>query len=139
YNALKDRDGTVRQAALHAVSLPGERAGLPALLDLLNCTSPHNQRAAAEALGRMRDRKAVAALLAVNPADRFLEHSLTYALIEIGDAKATRAGLASLSAATRRMALTALDQMANGGLQVADVTVELSPPDPALRETARRI
>jgi len=42
---------------------------LPALLDLLNCTSPHNQRAAAEALGRMRDRKAVAALLAVNPAD----------------------------------------------------------------------
>jgi HEAT repeat protein len=43
------------------------------------------RRAAAEALGRIGDARAVPDLLeaAASPADRVLEHSITYALIEI--------------------------------------------------------
>ena len=55
------------------------------LISLLGSRSIHNRRVAAEALGRLGDKSAVPALLdaAAAPNDRVLEHSLTYALIEI--------------------------------------------------------
>src|SRR5262249_36752249 len=94
---LGDADDTVRQAALHSVSVWRDREALPTLLLLLKSKSPHNQRAAAEAVGRIGDKSAVPALLEQvgKPADRALEHSLTYALIEIADAEGTAAGLKS--------------------------------------------
>src|SRR5437762_2515546 len=78
----------------------------------------HNRRAAAEAIGRIGDKWAVPALLeaAGNSTDRVLEHSLTYALIEIGDPESTAKGLKSSNPSIRRAALTALDQMERGGL-----------------------
>src|SRR5439155_5970802 len=95
-------------------------------------------RASAEALGRIGDRSAVPALLdvAAKPADRALEHSLTFALIEIADAKGTARGLASKEPLTRRAALVALDQMEGGGLEPQAVARELAAPQPVLRETA---
>src|SRR5262249_11550459 len=89
--ALADPDEIVRQAALHSVTLRRDGEAVPALLALLKGSSAHNARAAAEALGRIGDRSAVPALLAAaaRPRDRALEHSLTFALIEIADTKGT--------------------------------------------------
>ncbi len=136
--ALKDPDETVRQAAAHSAAVWRDKGAVPALLRLLQQESPPNRRAAAEALGRIGDKSAVPALLAAagEPCDRALAHSLTYALIEIGDAQGTAEGLKSDNPNTRRAALTALDQMDKGGLKVEAVTKELGSPDAKLRETA---
>jgi putative membrane-bound dehydrogenase-like protein len=123
-------------AALQAVSLWRDKEALTLLLELLpqrkNCT------VIAEALGRIGDSAAVAPLLAelAEPRDRAMEHALIYALIEIGDADATRQGLKSSSVHTRRAALIALDQMENGGLKPDDVVPLLDAEDEKLKETA---
>ncbi len=136
--ALADADETVRQVALHSVSVRRDAEAVSALLSVLRGPAAQNRRAAAEALGRIGDRAAVPALLAATaePADRMLEHSLTYALIEIGNPEATAAGLKSVSPHTRRAALVALDQMEKGKLATAAVTKELAARDGKLKETA---
>ena len=52
---------------------------------MLPAANPSLQRAIAEALGRLGEKQAVPALLAAGAKvqDRVLEHSLTYALIEL--------------------------------------------------------
>jgi putative membrane-bound dehydrogenase-like protein len=138
-HALSDADETTRQAALHSVSVRRDREAVSALITMLKSPSPHNRRAAAEALGRIGDRSAVPALLDAlgEPADRALEHSLTFALIEIGDAKATAAGLKRGERdLTRLAALTALDQMDGGGLKAETVAAELASGEARTKETA---
>ncbi len=122
--ALGDADETTRQAAIHSVSVRRDREALPALVTLLKNPSLQNRRTAAEALGRLGDKSAVPALLDAlgQPADRALEHSLTYALIEIGDPQETAAGLKSDIASVRRAALVALDQMDGSDLKSEAVT-----------------
>ncbi|MFO0842193.1 MAG: PVC-type heme-binding CxxCH protein [Gemmataceae bacterium] len=60
-------------------------------------------------LGRLGDADAVPALLAAlrRPSDRFLEHSLTFALIEIANPEATAKGLSDSWPGARRAALIA--------------------------------
>jgi putative membrane-bound dehydrogenase-like protein len=137
--ALNDADETTRQAAIHSVSVRRDRAAVPPLIELLKNPSPHNRRAAAEALGRLGDKSAVPPLLdaLAKPADRGLENSLTYALIEISDASGTAAGLQrDKSAPVRRAALTALAQMDGGGLKPEVVADKLASEDAQMRETA---
>ena len=136
--ALNDADEITRQAAIHSVSLRRDREAVPALMKLLKNPSAQNRRAAAEALGRLGDASAVPALLdaLATPADRELEHSMTYALIEIADPKATAAGLQSDKALVRRAALVALDQMDGGGAPASAVTREFASADSRLNETA---
>jgi putative membrane-bound dehydrogenase-like protein len=141
--ALDDADETVRQAAVHSVSIWRDREALPLLLHLLRGPSLPNRRVAAEALGRIGDKSAVPALLEAvggqspsQPTDRVLEHSLTFALIEIADHEGTVAGLQSTSVATRRAALVALDQMDGGGLEARSVAAELDAADPQMKKTA---
>ena len=124
--------------ALHSISLWKDKAALPEVLDALKSDSPRLRRAAAEALGRIGDASDVPALLdaAATAGDRFEEHSITYALMEIAEAQATQKGLESNNPQTRRTALIALDQMEPGGLKPADVAGLLGSPDPLLRETA---
>jgi putative heme-binding domain-containing protein len=104
----------------------------------LTSPQPAVQRVAAEALGRIGDARAVPDLLAATAAkqDRTLEHSLTYALIEIGDAAATRAGLRAPSERTRRAALVALDQMTPSALEARTIVALLDSADPATNKTA---
>jgi putative membrane-bound dehydrogenase-like protein len=137
-SALTDPDETVRQAAIHSAGLWRDRRALPELVMLLKGTSMHNRRAAAQALGRIGEKKAVPALLAAASAanDRPLEHSLTYALIEITDPESTSAGLSSHDPRIVRTALVALDQMEGGRLEPAKVAELLASADPALKETA---
>ncbi len=153
--ALADPDDTVRQAALHSISLRRDRDAAPQLLELLEGGSARSARGAAEALGRIGDGSAVPALLAAAarvsragaaaglespgseaPAQRVLEHSLIFALIEIADPAATAAGLASDDRGTRRAALMALDQMDGGGLDPHAVAPLLGSAEPVLKETA---
>jgi putative membrane-bound dehydrogenase-like protein len=136
--SLADSDYTVRQRAIHDIALLRDHTEMQELLRLLACPSPQNCRAAAEALGRIGDKSAVRALLAAlaTPTDRILEHSLTYALIEIGDRDSIAAGLKSDNPRVRRAALTALDQMPGGRLDVSPVIAELNAADTALKETA---
>ncbi|HWG46730.1 MAG TPA: PVC-type heme-binding CxxCH protein [Gemmataceae bacterium] len=137
--ALTDADETTRQAAIHSISVRRDREAAPALVKLLKSPSLSNRRAAAEALGRLGDKSAVPALLAAagNLADRALEHSLTYALIEIGDATGTAVGLKrGEKNLTRRAALVALDQMDGGGLKPEIVAAELASEEARTRETA---
>ena len=135
---LGDADETVRQASSHSASVRVDRAASSKLITLLGSSSPHDRRVAAEALGRLGDKSAVPALLdaAAAPNDRVLEHSLTYALIEIDAPEATRAGLTRGEAGTRRAALIALDQMKGGGLDPDAVAPLLASSVPALKETA---
>jgi putative membrane-bound dehydrogenase-like protein len=136
--ALRDGDASVRQAAVHSAGLWRDRDALPLLLDALASNVPPVQRAAAEALGRIDHVDAVKPLLAAaaNATDRVLEHSLTYALIEIGEPAATTqaAGEAASPRATRA-ALIALDQMDGGGVAVDTILPLLESSDPLLKET----
>jgi putative heme-binding domain-containing protein len=96
------------------------------------------QRAAAEALGRVGEARAVPDLLALAaaPLDRVLEHSITYALIEINDRASTATGLQAATSRSRRTALIALDQMDDGALDPGSVVSLLDSTDPVLKETA---
>ncbi|HEV3298260.1 MAG TPA: PVC-type heme-binding CxxCH protein [Planctomycetaceae bacterium] len=138
---LADADESVRQVAAHCASVLCDRKAVAQLIKLLTAKSAPNRRVAAEALGRLGDKSAVAPLLAAagrspSGADRILEHSLTYALIEIADPAATRSGLTSDNPSIRRAALIALDQMPGGGLDPKTVAALLSSPNPLLKETA---
>ncbi len=136
--ALADGDDTVRQCALHSISVRQDRGAVTKVVDLLKSKSPHNRRAAAEALGRIGNGASVPALLEAvgQPADRMLEHSLTYALIEIADREATARGLASANPRMRRAALIALDQMNGGTLTAKAVAAELTANEPGVKEAA---
>jgi len=133
-----DADDSVRQVAIHSISLWRDHEAVPQLLTCLSGDSLHNRRAATEALGRIGDKKAVPSLLlaAAGHNDRALEHSITYALIEIADRDGTAAGLKSSNLATRRAALIALDQMDHGKLDVQTVSAELTSPDARMKEAA---
>ena len=142
--ALNDADETVRQVALHSISVRRDAGASPRLIKIVETGTPQNQRAAAEALGRIGDRSAVPALLEASgrleskPAehDRILEHSLASCVIEIDDPAATKMGLDSDRPWKRRAALIALDQMEGGTLEPTKVAVLLSGADRVLREAA---
>jgi len=137
-SALSDQNESVRQAALHSVSAWQDAEALPQLMDLLKNGSSHLRRTAAEALGRIGQKTAVAGLLAQagTENDRVLEHALTYALIQIDDRVGTREGLQAAAATTRKAALIALDQMDSGKLSPATVTALLSSEDTLLKDSA---
>jgi len=139
--ALDDRDQSVRRAALHSAGLWRDAGAVAQLLDALASRLPALRRGAAEALGRIGDRRAVPALLAAAalPLDRVGEHAVTYALIEIADPEGTTAGLMSTAVRVRRAALVALDQMPDGGLRPDRVVALFESPDQATREAAWRI
>ena len=138
--ALKDSDESVRQVALHAVSLVRDREALPLLIEMLSDENLplHNRRVAAEAIGRIGDKSAVAALLtaAGNSHDRPLEHAVIFALIEIQASEETASGLTSNSVGTKRAALIALSEMGGDVLKPELVAPLLASQDSVLKETA---
>jgi putative membrane-bound dehydrogenase-like protein len=140
--ALSDADESVRQVAAHAVALTRDPKAADSLMLLLrNKNSQQDRRAAAEALGRTGGPAHVPFLLQAASRldaahDRVLEHSLAFALIEIADPKQTARGLKASSPTVRRVALVALDQMPNGGLQPQMVAELLGSTEPVIKETA---
>jgi putative heme-binding domain-containing protein len=136
-----DRREAVRLAAQHVISLdaPYDQLAEDKALRGLTDNSLRVRRAAAGALGRMRDGGTVPAILtalADEKNDRELDHALTYALIEIGNAAETGKGLKSPSPRVRRACLAALENIPNSGLDTKAVFAELDAKDAALRDTA---
>jgi putative membrane-bound dehydrogenase-like protein len=137
--ALADTDEGVRHAAILAAGLLRDGGVVPQLRQALKGGTPSIQRAAAESLGRIGDAQAVPDLiaLAASPLDRVLEHSVTYALIEINDPQSTTAGERQASSSrSKRAALIALDQMDRRTLQPETVVPLLDSADPVLKDTA---
>jgi len=135
---LKDSWAEVRQAAAHAAGLWRDRQATGRLIAFLKDQDPSVARASAEALGRIGDPSAAPALLglAAGTTAWALRHSAIYALIEIGDPEATRAGLSGPAPGAIRAALIALDQMEGGGLRSGPVLGALDSPDLDLRDAA---
>ena len=106
---------------------------------MLHCPSWHTRRTAAEAAGRIGDPKAIPAIfqaLTSETNDRGLDHSLTYALIEIGDGPETAKGLTHESPRVRRAVLAALENIPKSELTPKAVLNQLESKDAALKETA---
>lgn len=137
--ALQDANETVRQAAGHAASVWRDVDAVPGLLELLQAPSAANRRIAAEALGRTGDARAVSGLLEASQTagdDRFLEHSIVFALIELAAADLLRPALTNANPRVVRAALLALDQMEGGGVDPLLVAGQLASEQPVVRETA---
>jgi putative membrane-bound dehydrogenase-like protein len=139
--ALNDADVSVRLAAIRSVGLHRDELALPRLRRLLNQDNPAVRRQVALALARLprspSDPVLVEDLLRVlgGECDRFLEHALIHALIQIQDREHTLAGLRDASPRVRRGALIALDQI-NGGDLTRDLVVPLlDTDDAALQQT----
>ncbi len=136
--ALHDRDETVQQAAIHSAGLLRDAGAASTLREALKSGPPSVRRAAAEALGRIGDARAVPDLIAAAAAasDRVLEHSITYALIEINDPAATAPGMQAAASRSKRAALVALDQMDSRTLAPGAVVPLLDSDDALLQDTA---
>ncbi len=160
--ALNTGNPSLQHAAIQSISVRRDKSAAGALIPLLLAEDPQVRRAAAEALGRLGDSSAVRGLLEAAARvtelphalasslekhgaryllpDRVLEHSVIFALIEINDPAATRAGLRSQNVFEQRAALIALDQMENGDLKAEEVTAYLdSGRGPLLNQTANWI
>jgi putative membrane-bound dehydrogenase-like protein len=146
---LGDRALSVRIAAARSLGIRRDIRSIPGLIRLLDeKQSPAMRREAATALGRiaMRGLKqvrdghrtdithAIFKGLRTADKDRFLEHSLIFALIRIAEREACVPYLADDSPHVRRCALIALDQMDNGKLTRELVAPLLDADDPALRK-----
>jgi putative heme-binding domain-containing protein len=131
-------DMRVRHASLNVVSLYRDAEAVPQVVELLVEDTAPNRRAAAEALGRVGDVSTVAHLLAAaaEAEDRILQHSITYALVELDQPAATRAGLKSESSRAVAISLIALDQMPSGDVTADEVISLMGSEDESLRRAA---
>jgi putative membrane-bound dehydrogenase-like protein len=136
---LADSDVSVRMVAAHCAGLERDAAAAPVLAAMVVNDEPALRRRAAAALGRIGEPASVPALLDSlrhGGIDRFLEHAIVYALIEIGSRDATLAALGDPSPLVRRAGLVALDQMDHGELTRELVVPLLDTDDPDLQQTA---
>ncbi|MFO0938150.1 MAG: PVC-type heme-binding CxxCH protein [Gemmataceae bacterium] len=102
---------------LYWVSLNRDAKGFDLAINCLSDSKMYTRRLAAEALGRIGDKRAVPALLKaleVKSNDEVLQHSLTYALMQIGDVAGTREGLKTTNERAKMSLLAALATMPNG-------------------------
>jgi putative heme-binding domain-containing protein len=136
-----DPDLSVRLAATHAAGVERDAEALAGLCHLVRSAEPPLRRKAAEALGLISRPEAVPALLdgLRKGGDRFLEHSLIYALIRINDRQATLPALADANPRVRQAGLIALDQMKDGNLTQELVTPLLEANDADLQHAALEV
>lgn len=136
--AVDSKNASIAQAACHALSLLRYAPAKERLEQAVRTASAPARRAAAEALGRIADASSVDSLMAglnIDSPDRALEHSITFALIEIGD-KAQIATFATSANSPRQQqaAMITLDQL--GAADKLAVDFMLSAVDQADRSCA---
>ncbi len=137
--AAGSKDLSVKLAAIHSIGLHRDAQGLTWLLRALSSKEhPAAQRQAATALGRIKSPEAIEPIMEAikQGGDRFLEHALIYALIQIDQRDKTAEYLNDFNPLARRAALIALDQMPNGNLTRDELTAQLDTDDQALVKTA---
>jgi putative heme-binding domain-containing protein len=136
--ALADPEFSVRMAAAHAIGLERDAEATSALTAMVKTELPPLRLKAAEALGRIGRPDVVPALLGSlrKGCDRFLEHALIYALIQINSREGTLPALNDVDPRVRKAGLIALDQMKDGNLQRELVVPMLDSDDADLQHTA---
>jgi putative membrane-bound dehydrogenase-like protein len=149
-HATFDDDPVVREVAMHATAIRRDQyvaSGLVAnFFGAMKEGRLIEARIGAEAIGRIGlcgtvhpDVSTVeAAILYTDKADRVLQHSLIYALIEIGNVKRVSAFLTVDDPKVRQACLTALDQLGEK-LDPKVVLEAMKSKDAALKETAQWI
>jgi putative membrane-bound dehydrogenase-like protein len=117
--ALADEHAEVQVAAIKALGMVKDSAVIKQLGQLVQSTEPAVRREAATTLGRLGDPASVPALLAAasKTKDRFEEHAVTYALIQIKVSGQLVEALKSPDSSKQRIALIALDQMEGSPLK----------------------
>jgi putative membrane-bound dehydrogenase-like protein len=136
--AFADKDPLVRIAVAHSASLWRDAGAAEALINMLASTDASQRRIAAEALGRIGDKRATPHLIyAKVENDRYLDHSLTFALYELAD-------IPPLETANTDRARTALAMIAKRAAArpamppVPEVPLISAPaPDPAIVKQQR--
>ncbi|HKW97927.1 MAG TPA: PVC-type heme-binding CxxCH protein [Bryobacteraceae bacterium] len=136
--ALHDANFRVRVAAARAAGMARDREAVDRLMEMVKQDQPAARRQAATALGQVGDARAVPALIsaAARADDRFLEHSVMYALIELKTPEPEIEALKSPNRRIRKAALIALDQMDGSPLTSEQLAPFLSDRDKDLRAAA---
>ena len=134
--AIGNPDSSVRRTAIRAAGLARDKSAVAALLQSLPSKDLAESREAAIALGRIADKTATTPLLTElkRASDRFHEHAIIFALIQIADRPGVGAALADRSPAVRRGAMVALDQMRGGDLTADQIVPLLAADDAAVRQ-----
>jgi putative heme-binding domain-containing protein len=112
--ALSDTELEVRIAAIQALGELKDNGSVSALVGILQSESPLERREVATALGRIGDPSVTNALLEVTTRDidRFEQHAIRFALIEIGNREALRQALEGHENwFVKESALVVLDQL----------------------------
>ncbi len=136
--ALDDANFRVRVAAARAAGMAKDRAAVDRLIKMAKQDQPEARRQAATALGQIGDTRAVPDLLAAaaRADDRFIDHSVIYALIELKTPGPALEALKNPDPKIHKAALIALDQMDDSPLTAGQVTPALSDKDKPLRTAA---
>ncbi|MCC6794841.1 MAG: HEAT repeat domain-containing protein [Candidatus Hydrogenedentes bacterium] len=123
--------------AAYVLGLIGNADSTEALVGCLEKENPSVRRNAALSLGRLKATSAVASLLKVSNEsnDRFVEHAIIYALIEINDSNKLLEALNSENPAARKAAFIALDQLKSDKLTAGHAIAFLNSDSEDLRKT----
>ncbi|HAB17529.1 MAG TPA: c-type cytochrome [Verrucomicrobiota bacterium] len=149
FKALDNSDARVAQVAVKTASLHRDPSGAARIFNHAMFAAGRGQvhlaRVAVEALGRIGAGVEVNALVkatTLTPTlaqDPFFQHSVIFALIEIGDRPVLRRLLSGSNPVEQRAALIALDQMDGSDLKATEVTPFLHASDERLRTAANWI
>src|SRR5579864_8477178 len=136
--ALQDANFRVRVAAAPAVGMNKDREAVDRLMEMVKQDQPAARRQAATALGQIGDTRAVPALIAAaaRADERFIEHSVIFALIELKMPAPAIEALKSPNPRIRKVALIALDQMDASPLSSEQLAPFLSDRNKDLRTAA---
>ncbi len=136
--ALNDTDFRVRTAAARCAGMAGDRAAVDSLMRIVKKDHPAARRQAAAALGQIGDARATTALIAAasDAEDRFVEHSVIYSLITLGQTEALRSALRQPRPKVQKAALIALDQIDGSPLRAEEAVPLAGAKDKALRSAA---
>ena len=134
-DALSDADPDVRQAAVRALGLGRVEEAVDQLSRIARDDVPAVRRQAATALGQLGSASALDALFASarSGVDRFLDHAVTYAVLQIAEGPRITKAITDEHPAVQRAALLALEQIDGAYLEKSMLSPLLGVDDPALR------
>lgn len=133
---INAEDAEVRIAACRAVGLEDDHNAVKRLIGRLQDDDFGVRRQAATALGQINAPRTAQGVLDATAGvrDRFVEHALIYALIQMNDQDVLATGLSAEDVCTRKAALIALDQLHSEELTEPVFAPFLSENDDAMRQ-----
>ncbi|MDP4284155.1 MAG: HEAT repeat domain-containing protein [Bacteroidota bacterium] len=134
---LDDKSALVRTAAARVLGLAKDQQSVTKLMEMVQTDKAPVRRQAGTALGQIGDTRAVSALVKAssNPDDRFVEHAIIYALITLRSPEPLVQALGNTSAAIRKAALIALDQIDGSPLKKNQLVPFLNSSNKQLQQT----